>query len=166
MLWIQETSRCRKNRSSCWVEFGQAFSMLNGKNYLPRRQSLAEPALSRCINASRQCKCYPSLNSDSRTRRTPKALPAHGGQAVRDRRPVRFARQLTDQASAPGERAVRYPLTRGAQGTGGVKSCRGSCQLPLQANHLPVRRSLGAGGSSSHFRYDLRARHRCWPRPR
>jgi hypothetical protein len=31
LLWIQETSRCRKNRSSCWTEFGQAVSMLNGK---------------------------------------------------------------------------------------------------------------------------------------
>jgi hypothetical protein len=29
--WIQETSRCRKGPSSCWAEFGQAFSMLKGK---------------------------------------------------------------------------------------------------------------------------------------
>ena len=35
---------------------------------------------------------------------------------------------------APGGRAVRYPLTRATRGTGEVKSCRGSCQLPLQAN--------------------------------
>ena len=49
MLWIQETSRCRKDRSSCWAEFGQAFSTLKSKitrcdTWLP-----AEAALPRCL---------------------------------------------------------------------------------------------------------------------
>src|SRR4029077_14839202 len=98
MLWIQETSRCRKNPSSCWAEFGQAFSMLNGK--LPAaKQSSAEPTLSRCINASR----HPKATQVSTAMRGRSALlkqfPAQGGQVLRDRRPIRFARQLTDDAS-------------------------------------------------------------------
>ena len=31
LLWIQETSRCGKGRSSCLAEFGQAFSTLKSK---------------------------------------------------------------------------------------------------------------------------------------
>jgi hypothetical protein len=99
MLWIQETSRCRKNRSSCSAEFGQAFSMPNGKlsAATPVACGVSSVPLHKCASRSKSC---PSLNSDARTQRTPKANPAHGGGAVRDRRPIRFARQLADQASA------------------------------------------------------------------
>ena len=76
-------------------------------------------------------------------------------QFVRDRRPI------------PVRRAVNGPDVRAAKGNepcvirsraalAGVKSCRGSCQLPLQAKSL----------ISFHLRYDLRARRRCWPWPR
>src|SRR6266550_1122214 len=53
--------------------------------------------LHKCVSPS---KSYPGLNIDARTQRAPKALPAHGGYAARDRRPIRFARQFADQASA------------------------------------------------------------------
>ena len=111
--------RCREGRSSCWAEFGQAFSMLNGK--LPAATPVAARGssvpLHKCISPSRS---YPGLNSDARRRRTPKAIrarsTAHPFRPAVDGLGVR----------APSGRAVRYPLTRSTLGTGEVKSCRRS----------------------------------------
>jgi hypothetical protein len=99
--------------SSCWAEFGQPFSTLNGKITCCRSQSSAEPTLSRCINASRHPKATQVPIAMRGRSALLKQFPAQGGQALRDRRPTRFARQLTDQTSVHRADEPCYPFASG-----------------------------------------------------
>src|SRR6266511_6369639 len=68
MLWIQENSRCRECRCSCWAEFGQAFSMLNGKfelltlNRTEGSQERAEVRAGRSSATPKQRSMQPALD--------------------------------------------------------------------------------------------------------
>ena len=118
-------------------------------NYLLRRQSPVEAALSRCINASRHLKATQvsiamrdaaHSESTSRTRRAGGARstaypfrPAIDGPGVR----------------APGGRAVRYPLTRATRGTREVKAVGEAVSFPYRLinNHLLTSATTyGRGG--------------------
>jgi len=51
---IQETSRCRKGRCSCWAQFGQAFSTLKSKILTRARVSRGSPVA--LLNMRSRCK--------------------------------------------------------------------------------------------------------------